>query len=225
MVAHAMGRCAHGGRHRRRRGMDLRWVVRHPPWPDYAPDMTTGREAAETPVALMVTPSPTGVDECWAIDAYRRPPDGLTEVAQLFTAAKYHHMGPAMSALLERYTSSVAAVAGFRRWPSDLVVVPVSSSSKVTWELAKSAAQQLRVPLVEMFRPPVGAKVKGIPLVGHLAAAMVRLRLKRGRPSPHAVLLIDDLVESGSTLAAASALLRSVGAERVIAIVAVSLHR
>jgi predicted amidophosphoribosyltransferase len=126
--------------------------------------------------------------------------------------------------LKRMFAEGVSSIARFRRWPSDIAVVPVGSSSELPSELAQAAAVSLGVPLLEVFRPPSGPKVKNLPLGSRDRHAADRVVLDAGSACAPNVVLIDDLVESGSTLSAAAKALRGIGAHNVVAIVAVHIH-
>ena len=184
----------------------------------------TGSSEREEPTVLRVLPTPGGLVECWALDAYTRLPDGLTRAADLFTKAKYRGLGPPLMVLRTMFADGTVSIARFRGWPSDIEVVPVGSSSPLSLELARAAATALDAPLLQVFRRPSGPKLKDVPLVAREARAAARTTIDpRARCAPD-ILLIDDLVESGSTLTAAAQALRGIGAERVFAMAAVHIH-
>lgn len=186
--------------------------------------MMSEPSSGDEPAVLWVVPTPGGLRECWALDAYSRPPDGLTRVADLFTKAKYQSLGPPLMVLRRLFADGIVSIARFRRWPSDIVVVPVGSSSELPLELARAAAVSLGAPLLQVFRPPSGPKLKNLPLAARDVHAAERVEVDpRAACSPN-IVLVDDLVETGSTLSAAAEVLRGLGAQRVVAMVAVHIH-
>ena len=177
------------------------------------------------PILLMVTPRPAGVDQCWALDAYTYPPAGLTRVAELFSKAKYHGLGPPLMVLRNMFAEGAELAQSIGKWPANLTVVPVGSSCSVPLALARAASAQIGSPLVELFLPPTGMKAKDISSSTREAHAKARVATKPGAMCPPNVLLVDDLVETGATFAASAAALRSIGVERVFAMAAVHIHR
>lgn len=184
----------------------------------------SGPSSSDDPTVLWVLPTPRGLAECWALDAYTRPPDGRTRVAELFTKAKYQHLGPPLMVLRRMFAEGAVSISRFRSWPSDIVVVPLASSSELPMELARAAAAALEVPLLRLFRQPSGPKMKNVPIAARDAGAEGRAAVDlRATCSPN-VVLIDDLVQTGSTLAAAALALRGIGARWMVAIAAVQIH-
>lgn len=177
------------------------------------------------PILLMVTPRPRGLDQCWALDAYTRPPDGLTRVADLFIKAKYHSLGPPLMVLRNMFAAGAKLARSVGSWSADIVVVPVGSSCPVPLALARAASSRIDSPLMELFLPPEGHKAKNISASTREAHATARVATKPGAVCPPIVLLVDDLVETGATFSASAASLRSVGAEHVFAMAAVHIHR
>jgi len=106
----------------------------------------------------------------------------------------------------------------------DIVVVPVGSSSQLPLELARAAAVALEAPLLEVFRPPSGPKLKNVPLADRAAYAGARAAVDPRATCSSNVVLIDDLVETGSTLSSAAQALRGIGAQWVVAMAAVHIH-
>ena len=137
--------------------------------------MTTESSSRNGPTVLWVVPTPLGLAECWALDTYSRPPDGLTRVADLFTKAKYQSLGPPLMVLRRMCAEGIVSVARFRRWPPDVVVVPVGSSSDFPMEIARAAAVSLGAPLLQVFRQPSGPKLKDLPLAARDVHAAERV--------------------------------------------------
>jgi hypothetical protein len=177
------------------------------------------------PIVLWVTPTPVGLDECWALDAYNRPPDGLTRAGDLFSKAKYQQLGPPLMVLRGLLGNAASAISRFRGWPDGLQVIPVGSSSSVAVELARATSAALNASMLQIFVPPQGPRLKNVPIPARPNAAARNLHYDaRVRCAPD-VLLVDDLIESGATLSAAARALRELGAEKVFGLAAVHLHR
>ena len=145
-----------------------------------------GPSLNDAPTVLWVVPTPRGLAECWALDAYTRPPDGRTRVAELFTKAKYQRLGPPLMVLRRMFAEGAVSISRFRSWPPDVVVVPVASSSELPMELARAAAAALEVPLLRLFRQPSGPKMKNVPIAARDAGvegrAAVDLRARSATP-------------------------------------------
>jgi len=128
--------------------------------------------------------------------------------------------------LRRMFADGVVSIAKLRGWPADIEVVPVASSSalSLSLELARAAATALDAPLLQVFRRPSGPKLKEVPLDARTACAAARTTMDSRARCAQNILLIDDLVESGSTLAAAAQALCGIVAERVFAMAAVQIR-
>ncbi len=91
-----------------------------------------------------------------------------------------------------------------RRYGADAVAAPDKGAVK----RAKAVAREMRLPFIQCektrLRPGLGG---------------VRSRVRHGDPKGHRVVMIDDLVDSGGTLAEAAKALRLAGAKSVGAVV------
>lgn len=163
-------------------------------------------------------PPPAGVDSCHALLAY----DGAGR--ELVARLKYHNQR--------------GALVGLARAMASLVADPVSIDV-VTWApttvqrrrqrgfdqaelLARSVARGLRRPCPGLLIRQPGPPQTGLPL----AQRRTGPRLEPRRPIPGwSVLLVDDIVTSGSTATAAARALRRGGASSVLVLAAARTPR
>jgi len=151
-----------------------------------------------------------GVDGTWVLDRFAHPKVGVTRVGLMLSRAKYGEFGPPAHQLGTR----LGEVMSDRTWPTDLVVVPVPSSSDLVGELARLTGAVLGRRSERVLGVRLG-------LLGRLDGSVrgrVKVRRWRGRRVPRFVLLVDDTVCTGDTLTACAQQLRARGAERVWAV-------
>lgn len=168
---------------------------------------------------ILKVPGISGVEQCWALDSYSRPGEGLTEVGQLVHRAKYGGLGPPAAELGKQLGNWGVLLAQQRHWPDGLVIVPVPSSGQLVSALMRSVSASMKVPVRIALKSRSAKRIKFLPLLRRGDAALDNMAV-RTRDVPQHVLLIDDVVQTGATLAAAAALLRQAGAVRVFALAA-----
>jgi predicted amidophosphoribosyltransferase len=176
-------------------------------------------EVKMNPATILRGPALPGLDECWVMDWYSNPREGQTPVGALVHRAKYARMGPAASQLGSDLGQWCVVLRETWNWPTDLVIVPVPSSSDLVLELARRVSMATRRPVQLPLVASGALRLKFVPPAKRRVAAKVRLKI-RSRSVPKHVLLIDDVVESGESLVRCAELLRGAGSQQVIAVAA-----
>ncbi|MEV1288679.1 ComF family protein [Micromonospora sp. NPDC049679] len=175
------------------------------------------------PRAARPTPAPAGLPGCVALGEY----DGaLREVLLAYKERGRHGLARPLGTLL---ADVVAAAAG--GVPRGVLLVPVPATAKAArarhgdhlWRLARHAAGPLRragwpVALARPLRALPRADSATLDSAGRAAAAAASFRVRATRmaglrrvAAGRLVIVLDDIVTTGATLAAVSDLLRDVG--------------
>jgi hypothetical protein len=165
-----------------------------------------------SPTVAMNITGIDGLEACWALDRFTHPQLGLTRVGLLLGRAKVAGLGPAGVALAER----VAEVASRQRLPPDIVVVAVPSASHLSRQMAECVSSTFERPMIQVLAARGGLFGRFDGNVG----GRIRVRTRR---APKHVLLVDDSVHTGATLARCAELLRQRGTQQVWAVVAAAM--
>jgi predicted amidophosphoribosyltransferase len=182
-------------------------------------------------------PCPEDLPPTWAVTAY----DGA--VREAVVAHKEHGVLSLTAPLGVALASSVrAALVGCGAGPEPVLLVPAPSRAAAvrdrgrdpTLQLARAAARQLRasghplevVPVLRAGRAVrdqagLGSAARAANLAGSVRLSAAGPRRVVGRP----VLLVDDVVTTGATLAESARVLRSAGAVVVAAAVVAATRR
>ncbi|MEA2685370.1 MAG: hypothetical protein QOE93_565 [Actinomycetota bacterium] len=162
-------------------------------------------------------PPPTNVDTCLALLAYEG--GGRELVARL----KYRNARSSVP-FLARAMADLAAAVG----PVDVVTWAPTTAARRRGRgfdqaelLARPVARRLDVPCRRLLLRPPGKPQTGQALDARRAGpTFVAIR-----PAPTRVLLVDDVVTSGATVAAAARALRTAGATRIHVVAAARTPR
>jgi predicted amidophosphoribosyltransferase len=175
------------------------------------------------PHVVRPTPAPAGLPGCVALGAY----DGaLREALLSYKERGRHGLARPLGTLL---ADVVAAAAGGT--PRGVLLIPVPATAKAArarhgdhlWRLSRHTAGCLRragwpVALARPLRALPRADSATLDSAGRAAAAAASFRLRATRvvglrrvAAGRLVIVLDDIVTTGATLAAASDLLRQVG--------------
>jgi ComF family protein len=152
--------------------------------------------------------------ECWAPLAYEGP------ARELARALKFR----AAQALSDTMAAQIAATAPPGFAGGALVPVPLgrgrlrSRGYNQAERLARALSRRAGLPLADCLE----RRGQGPPQVGRPRSERLRgppgIRLARGAAAPASVLLVDDVITTGATLAACAAVLRAAGAAEIRAI-------
>ncbi len=146
------------------------------------------------------------LDGAWVLDRYLDPITGVSAVGELLDRSWGRPMGLATATLGVRMAELLAT----RRWPDDLVVVAVPSARESAGVLARVVGHVLER---EVHPALVSRRWRAD------ASSTRRFAVRSRHVSDH-VLLVDDVVRTGDTLAACAELLRTRGAVGVWAVAA-----
>ncbi|WP_169982834.1 MULTISPECIES: ComF family protein [unclassified Microbispora] len=205
------------------------------------PSCTAGllREPAPRPP----DPPPAGLPDCWSATAY----DGAAR--RMILAHKERGRTALVPALAASVSACVAAWAAGGGADRELWLVPVPSARAASRRrghdpvrsLATAAARELcrrgrpaaLAPLLRQGRrvadqAGLGSAERAVNLSGAfevVPGAAARLRPSGRRPGAVAVVLVDDVVTTGTTLAEAARALRATGTEPAVAVTIAATRR
>ena len=158
-----------------------------------------------------------------------------TPLGELIAAAKDHHSAAAVTELREQLSDfaqnldapSGAAVA---ETPRGTLVVPVpngnGSNRLLVPALASAVADATGATVREaLTRRETTTRMRDAPLQQRLAVVQAAGYEIEGQVAGHGVVLVDDVVMTGTTLRYLARLLRDAGATKVIAVVAAQTRR
>ncbi len=150
-------------------------------------------------------PPPIGVDSCHALFAY----DGAAR--ELVARLKYRNARSSLPFLADGLAALVGAPVDVVTWAPTTTARRRQRGFDQAELLARALARRLRVPCRPLLLRRPGPIQTGQPLEGRRSGPVFH----PARPTPTRVLLVDDVVTSGATVAAAARTLRAAGAVEV----------
>ncbi|MDE0606036.1 MAG: phosphoribosyltransferase [Acidimicrobiaceae bacterium] len=167
--------------------------------------------------------------------AYWREDHNLqTPLGELIASAKDHHSATAVTRLQEQlsdFVHGLETTSGAAAEPhADTLAVPVPNGSgsnrRLVPALASAVADAMGASVCEaLTRQETMVRMRDTPLQQRLAVVQAAGYEIGGQVAGHGVVLVDDVVMTGTTLRYLARLLRDAGAARVIAVVAAQTRR
>ncbi len=159
--------------------------------------------------------------------------DTLTQLGELIAAAKDHETETAVTTLqaqITDFTHSLDLPSAATSPAGDIVVVPVPNGSgrkrRLAPALAESVAEAMDATLLEaVHKRNVTARLRDTPVQQRLALVEAAGYEVTGSVEGHQVVLVDDVVMTGTTLTHLAQLLHQAGASSVSAVVAARTRR
>jgi predicted amidophosphoribosyltransferase len=171
------------------------------------------REAGGWPVpAAASSAGASTAGRCWTAFPYEGPAGALVR------ALKFH----GRVAVADLMAAQMAALAALELDPAVVVPVPVHPAHRRrrgvdhSSELARAFARRAGLPFSDCLirrgdpRPQVGRGRRA-----RMAGPLGSIAVKPGLPVPRHVVIVDDVVTTGATIAACATVLRAAGAQRV----------
>lgn len=153
---------------------------------------------------------PPGLDACLALVSYEG--SGRELVARL----KYANHRQALPGLAAAMASLVTGSFDVITWAPTTPARRRERGFDHAELLARALGRRLRLPVRRLLDRGPGAAQTGLGLADRRCSPDFGSR----RRSPRSVILVDDVVTSGSTLSSAAGALRAAGAERIVGLVA-----
>lgn len=168
--------------------------------------------------------------------AYWREDDNLpTPLGELIASGKDHHSATAVTRLQEQlsdFVHNLESTSGgtVTETPTNTLVVPVpngnGSNRSLVPALASAVADAIGASVCEaLTRRKTTTRMRDTPLQQRLAAVQAAGYEIHSQVGGHEVVLVDDVVMTGTTLRYLARLLRDAGATKVIAVIAAQTRR